>query len=51
MNYADLPLWDWLFGTLHNPREWRGECGLGEAERELPQLLCGVDARTLRGAP
>lgn len=20
MNYADLPIWDWLFGTLENPR-------------------------------
>src|SRR4051812_28012146 len=33
-NYSDLPLWDFLFGTLDNPRDDRGECGFG-VEREL----------------
>ncbi len=26
-NYGDLPLFDMLFGTFHNPKEFRGECG------------------------
>jgi sterol desaturase/sphingolipid hydroxylase (fatty acid hydroxylase superfamily) len=42
-NYADLPLWDWLFGTLHNPRDWRAACGFGEAERRLADMLRGVE--------
>jgi sterol desaturase/sphingolipid hydroxylase (fatty acid hydroxylase superfamily) len=33
-NYADLPLWDALFGTLDNPRQWRGRVGLGEGREE-----------------
>lgn len=43
-NYADLPLWDWLFGTLHNPRHWNSACGF-EAGREqrLGEMLRGVD--------
>lgn len=27
MNYGDLPVWDWLFGTLENPYEAPAECG------------------------
>ncbi|MEY2546825.1 MAG: hypothetical protein QOG48_1942 [Verrucomicrobiota bacterium] len=26
-NFADLPMWDWLFGTLHNPRRAPRKCG------------------------
>jgi sterol desaturase/sphingolipid hydroxylase (fatty acid hydroxylase superfamily) len=26
-NYSDLPLWDILFGTFRNPKEFHGECG------------------------
>ncbi len=26
-NYADLPLWDWMFGTLKNPRTSPAHCG------------------------
>lgn len=26
-NFADLPVWDWLFGTLHNPRAPVPACG------------------------
>lgn len=33
-NYADLPLWDMLFGTFHNPRTFDGECGF-EPDQEL----------------
>ena len=26
-NYGDLPVWDMLFGTYHNPPSYQGECG------------------------
>src|SRR6266478_9094594 len=26
-NFADIPLWDILFGTFKNPRKFRGRCG------------------------
>ena len=26
-NYADLPIWDMLFGTFKNPAKFRGRCG------------------------
>ena len=26
-NYSDLPLWDMIFGTFYNPKEFTGECG------------------------
>jgi sterol desaturase/sphingolipid hydroxylase (fatty acid hydroxylase superfamily) len=42
-NYSDLPLWDWLFGTLRNPREFRGRCGFGAAEQRLPEMLRGLE--------
>lgn len=31
-NYGDLPLWDMLFGTFYNPREWDEQCGFDEDE-------------------
>ncbi len=41
-NFADLPLWDMLFGTFENPRSWRGRCGIGDAaETRLVWLLRG----------
>lgn len=43
-NYGDLPLWDMLFGTFRNPKEWNAQCGLGEeGEHRLPEMLFGVD--------
>ncbi|MBY0529639.1 MAG: sterol desaturase family protein [Rhabdochlamydiaceae bacterium] len=43
-NYADLPIWDMLFGTFRNPKHWQQECGLGvEGEHRLPEMLLGVD--------
>jgi sterol desaturase/sphingolipid hydroxylase (fatty acid hydroxylase superfamily) len=43
-NFGDLPLWDALFGTLDNPREWSARCGFGmERELRLYDLLRGVD--------
>ena len=40
-NYSDLPLWDYLFGTYHNPREFQATCGFDadKKERLLPMLL------------
>jgi sterol desaturase/sphingolipid hydroxylase (fatty acid hydroxylase superfamily) len=47
-NYSDLPLWDLLFHTFNNPREWQLRCGFGTLEHRLPEMLVGVDvnART-----
>ena len=43
-NYADLPLWDMLFGTFRNPRRWQSRCGFGpEKEPRLLEMLAGVD--------
>jgi len=47
-NFGDLPLWDWLFGTLRNPREWDARCGFGEKENELGAMLRGVDVSATR---
>lgn len=51
-NYADLPLWDMLFGTFRNPRSWNAECGLGkEGEHRLPEMLLGVDVFSTKRSP
>ena len=50
-NYADLPLWDMLFGTFKNPRSFRGACGIGEHERRLAEMLAGRDMTARRGMP
>ena len=43
-NYADLPIWDIMFGTFRNPRTWAKTCGLGaENEQRLTDMLMGVD--------
>jgi sterol desaturase/sphingolipid hydroxylase (fatty acid hydroxylase superfamily) len=43
-NYADLPIWDMLFGTFRNPRHWQERCGFGpEREHELGRMLRGID--------
>ena len=44
-NFAGLlPLWDILFGTFRNPREWNARCGLGaENEGRVIEMLLGVD--------
>jgi sterol desaturase/sphingolipid hydroxylase (fatty acid hydroxylase superfamily) len=43
-NYADLPLWDMLFGTFRNPREWDARCGFAaEGEMRLGEMLRGID--------
>lgn len=41
-NYADLPLWDMLFGTFRNPKAWDLACGFGdEPEHKLGAMLRG----------
>jgi sterol desaturase/sphingolipid hydroxylase (fatty acid hydroxylase superfamily) len=43
-NYADLPVWDIVFGTFHNPRDWQARCGFGlHGEGRLVEMLSGVD--------
>lgn len=44
-NYADLPVWDLLWGTFRNPKEFRGEVGFeGQAPTRWAPLLHGRDA-------
>jgi sterol desaturase/sphingolipid hydroxylase (fatty acid hydroxylase superfamily) len=44
-NYGDLPIWDLLFGTFRNPREFNGECGFeAPADRRLGTMLAFADA-------
>ncbi len=43
-NFSDLPLWDMLFGTFHNPRTFDDKCGFGQnKERLLGKMLAGGD--------
>lgn len=43
-NYSDLPLWDLLFGTFHNPRHFETELGLPRAaRRRWAAMLAFVD--------
>lgn len=53
-NYSDLPLWDMLFGTFRNPRQWDDRCGFGDLETRLPEMIRGVDVNqnaARQGAP
>ena len=43
-NYADLPLWDMLFGTFRNPKNFIGECGFeSPADRRMGAMLAFAD--------
>jgi sterol desaturase/sphingolipid hydroxylase (fatty acid hydroxylase superfamily) len=42
-NYADLPLWDMLFGTFQNPKRWDARCGFGVDEARLREMLAGLN--------
>ncbi|HST00129.1 MAG TPA: hypothetical protein VLJ84_00555, partial [Usitatibacter sp.] len=43
-NYADFPVWDILFGTFKNPRQYIGECGFEEpADRRMGAMLAFAD--------
>lgn len=42
-NYG-LPIWDALFGTLHNPRDWPQRCGFDEERSaQVHDMLMGRD--------
>jgi sterol desaturase/sphingolipid hydroxylase (fatty acid hydroxylase superfamily) len=45
-NFADLPLWDILFGTFRNPRRFEATCGFGADELRLKEMLLGHDLTT-----
>ncbi|MGH7307527.1 MAG: sterol desaturase family protein [Candidatus Rokuibacteriota bacterium] len=47
-NYADLPLWDALFGTFRNPHAFDDRCGFGPDECHLGTMLRGVDLARAR---
>jgi sterol desaturase/sphingolipid hydroxylase (fatty acid hydroxylase superfamily) len=41
-NYSDLPFWDIVFGTFHNPKEFTGQVGFFEGgSKKLGPLLAG----------
>jgi sterol desaturase/sphingolipid hydroxylase (fatty acid hydroxylase superfamily) len=41
-NYSDLPLWDMVFGSFRNPREWTGEAGFYHgASSRIGAMLIG----------
>jgi sterol desaturase/sphingolipid hydroxylase (fatty acid hydroxylase superfamily) len=43
-NFSDLPLWDMVFGTFRNPREWQGEAGFWNgASGKIGPMLIGRD--------
>lgn len=43
-NYGDLPLWDLLFGTFRNPRQFTGDVGFGGNQHtRLGSMLIGRD--------
>ena len=51
-NFADLTLWDMLFGTFRNPREFHGECGFDAgADREMGAMLAFADVNAPRYGP
>jgi sterol desaturase/sphingolipid hydroxylase (fatty acid hydroxylase superfamily) len=43
-NFSDIPLWDMLFGTFHNPKDFEGQCGFSDdRETRLTEMLMGKD--------
>ncbi|MFN5904183.1 MAG: sterol desaturase family protein [Novosphingobium sp.] len=39
-NYGDLPIFDILFGTFRNPKEWQEEAGFHEgSSRQIAEML------------
>jgi sterol desaturase/sphingolipid hydroxylase (fatty acid hydroxylase superfamily) len=41
-NYADLPIWDIVFGTFKNPAEFSGQVGF-EEKASYAKMLAGID--------
>ena len=51
-NYADLTVWDMLFGTFRNPREFRGDCGFeAGADRRMGAMFGFADVNAPRYGP
>jgi len=52
-NYADLPLWDMVFGTFRNPRDVTDiDCGFYKgASVRITEMLLGKDVSTPRSNP
>jgi sterol desaturase/sphingolipid hydroxylase (fatty acid hydroxylase superfamily) len=51
-NYGDLPVFDWMFGTLRNPPQWQKTCGLGpENELRIAEMLRGVELTAKEAVP
>ncbi len=45
-NFSDLPLWDIVFGTFHNPERFSGDVGFDPAaSRRVVAMLAGVDVQ------
>ena len=48
-NYSDLPLWDMVFGTFRNPKEFQPEHGFYEgASARIPEMLVFQDITSPR---
>lgn len=52
-NYADLPVWDWIFGTLDNPKKSPTRCGFdADREQRVIEMLAFRDVhKTPQGLP
>lgn len=45
-NYSDLPVWDMLFGTFHNPSSFENQCGFeNNGELRVFEMLKGQDIK------
>lgn len=50
-NFSDLPIFDLLFGTFHNPREFVAEAGFYHgASRRVAEMLCFRDVSRPQGS-
>ncbi len=51
-NYSDLPLWDLVFGTFRNPRDFAPQAGFWDgASARIPQMLAFQDVDQDRREP
>jgi len=49
-NFADLPIWDLIFGTFNNPRRFSGRCGFEHwREDRFEDMLAFRDVQTSSG--
>ena len=51
-NYADLPIWDMVFGTFRNPTTWQEQGGFYDgASKRIGAMLLGRDISTPESNP